>query len=108
MKSEIARQEPSLAHPERSNALGNASQSLDSQKVKKQARAKLQPRPCEWCETEFTPFKNKDAKHCSSRCRIAHWKDDQKKAAVKFGPRIESIEQRLSRLEKAAGIKEGR
>ncbi|MFA5392020.1 MAG: hypothetical protein WC331_11445 [Candidatus Omnitrophota bacterium] len=60
------------------------------------------PRPCEGCETIFTPIKEnpeKPARFCCDKCRSAAWRGEQKRRGS-----IKDIVRRLSAIEKHLGI----
>jgi hypothetical protein len=61
------------------------------------------PRPCQRCETVFTPKREdplKPAKFCNSKCRSAQWRDDKNNAR-----QIADILARLQVIESKLNIK---
>jgi len=68
------------------------------------------PRPCQHCETIFTPKREnllKPARHCSPKCRAATWRDEQKKdrRIEVLTDRIGKLESRISTIESTLKIK---
>ena len=68
---------------------------------KRRSARVLAPRPCERCQTIFTPKRenpDEPARFCSSPCRSAHWREERRDLE-RLLRRVADLESRVSVLE---------